>query len=371
MKIAHVVTLVSPDGAYGGPLRVAINLLKELKKRGHDVRLFAAYKGQPPVPSEIDGISLTAFPVRRLIPKTGFAGLTSFALLARLARDLRGYDIIHVHLARDLVTLPAAFLALLGRRRVFIQTHGMIDRSRNLLAVPLDLLMTRPVLARARAVFYLTARERDDLITESRGRARLIRLENGVPKAEASRLPHPELVRFLFLARLASIKQPTLYTQAAIETARSCSNAEFALVGPDEGEASKVKKLIAETNVGMRIRWEGALAPSRTLERMAASDCHVLTSKSDVAPMSVLEAASLGLPLIVTSGCGFADVIKEHGAGFVVGPTTREISEAMRMLASDSALRQTMGGAARKMVQERFSIEGVVERLLASYSRET
>ena len=45
MRILHVVTLVSPDGAFGGPVRVAENLARELRRRGHDVTVAAAASG--------------------------------------------------------------------------------------------------------------------------------------------------------------------------------------------------------------------------------------------------------------------------------------------------------------------------------------
>jgi hypothetical protein len=41
MRILQVVTLISPDGAYGGPARVALNPSAELIRRGHDVTLGA------------------------------------------------------------------------------------------------------------------------------------------------------------------------------------------------------------------------------------------------------------------------------------------------------------------------------------------
>ncbi|MFE3934426.1 hypothetical protein ACFXPJ_11710, partial [Streptomyces goshikiensis] len=41
MRVLHAVTLHSPSHAFGGPVRVALNLAKGLRERGHEARLLA------------------------------------------------------------------------------------------------------------------------------------------------------------------------------------------------------------------------------------------------------------------------------------------------------------------------------------------
>ena len=55
MRILHVVTLVSPDGEYGGPVRVATNLSKALRDLGHDVTIAAGTRGFESAPEQLDG----------------------------------------------------------------------------------------------------------------------------------------------------------------------------------------------------------------------------------------------------------------------------------------------------------------------------
>ena len=87
MKIIHVVTLFTPDGAFGGPTRVAVNQTRELRTRGHDVTLAGAALGYgETLPKAIDGVPVRLFPARRVVPRTGFAGLTSPGLPCRNRR---------------------------------------------------------------------------------------------------------------------------------------------------------------------------------------------------------------------------------------------------------------------------------------------
>lgn len=366
MKIAHVVTLVSPDGAYGGPVRVAVNQLTALKASGHDVTLFSTHRGYETPPTDVEGVPLVSYPARTVLPKVGFAGLASRALMARLRRDLAGFDIVHVHLARDLVTLPAAWLALRMGVPLVVQTHGMIDPSSNLLAAPLDAVLTRPVLDGASAVFYLTENERADLTAVSRGRARLSNLINGVPRtgvvANAGRP-----FEVLFLARLHPQKRATHFVRAALKLAPDFPRVNFTLVGPDEGDGQEVLQLLHQAGSPAQVRWEGALPLGRTLERMARASLYVLPSVNELVGMSVLEAASVSLPVIITDTCGLAEQVARWQAGAVIGDSVDQLAETVRRFLLHPDDVRDCGTRAATMVRTEFGMETVVEQLLAVY----
>ena len=105
MRILQVVTLLCPDGAYGGPARVALNQSAELIGQGHNVTVAAATRGYRIVPAELDGVPVRLFAARTLLPGTGFAGLVAPTLSRWFRRNRNSYDIIHIHFGRDLVVL--------------------------------------------------------------------------------------------------------------------------------------------------------------------------------------------------------------------------------------------------------------------------
>ena len=154
MRILQVVTLLSPDGAYGGPARVALNQSAELVSRGHDVTVVGAARGYRDVPTELNGVPVKLFAAKTLLPRTGFAGMGAPGLGKWLRSNWARFDVTHIHFGRDLVVLPVAAAA---RRRgipYLLQTHGMVVPSNHPLAAPLDTVWTRKVLRDARAVFY-------------------------------------------------------------------------------------------------------------------------------------------------------------------------------------------------------------------------
>lgn len=364
MRVLHVVTLISEDGAYGGPARVAVNQAEALVERGHDVTVIAAGRGPLPVSA---GVHFRLFTPVGLVPRSGYAGLAAPGMLRWILKHGREFDVVHVHLARDLVTLPAARLCRALGVRVVAQTHGMIDPSGKLLAGPLDVLLTKPVLRAAAAVFHLTSREREDLIGVAGQAMPLVLLTNGVPVLpERRRRDHLEV---LFLARLHPRKRADLFVDMAEIIVRDNDSAVFALVGPDEGSGAEIER---RTVSYPHIRWEGAIAPSSTADRMRDAAVYVLPSMDEPYPMSVLEAMAVGLPVVVSDTCGLAPDVGRIGCGIVV-PTGDLVAlvSAVRHLLQDSMVREDMGARGRLAARTQFGTAAVAETLELHYEGET
>jgi glycosyltransferase involved in cell wall biosynthesis len=364
MRILQVVTLLSPDGAYGGPARVALNQSAELMSRGHDVTVAAATRGYRVVPTELDGVPVRLFASRTLVPGTGLAGMGAPALGRWFHRTGPSFDVVHVHLARELVVLP---VALAARRRgipYVLQTHGMVVPSRHPLAPPLDAVWTRKILRGAGAVFYLTPQERDQLGAVAGERLPLVRLGNGVPDyPPAVETPGPPEV--LFAARMHPRKRPIAFVEMAKSLLDAGVNARFALVGPDEGEGPALRRALEGDP---RISWEGALPPDAIPRRLASADVYVLPAVREPYPMSVLEAMSVGLPVVVTDDCGLAPLVKHAQSGIVTDPSIAALAAAVEKILRDQSLAHAMGQRGRSTVRTELSMHAVGDRLENVYS---
>lgn len=372
MRVLSVVTLVSPFGEYGGPVRVAVNQAQAMLAAGQDVRIVAGSRGYGDgPPGDIEGVPLHAFPARQLIPGVGFAGLASPGVIRWLRNHLAQADVVHIHAARDLITLPAAELARRQGVPYVLQTHGMIDRSSNRLAAPLDRLLTVPVLRGARRICYLTETERDALIEVAGGDLNLDWLPNGVPaavpaNAETVRRDTPSEV--LYLARLAPRKRPVEFVNAALRIAADHPGVRFRLVGPDEGEGHHVTAAVDRaTAQGVDIGWEGALSPGETLDRMRRATVYVLPAVDEPYPMSVLEAMSIALPVVITESCGLAGFVRSHDAGLVVGLTEKDLAGGLSTLLADPSTASAMGERGRRAVQQELGMSEVASRLADLY----
>lgn len=366
MRVLSVVTLVSPLGEYGGPLRVAVNQARQLIAHGHDVVIAGSARGYDHLPRDIEGVPAQLHPAVTLLPRVGFAGVGSPGLWRWLRQHATDFDVVHVHAARDLVTLPAARIAASRGVPYVLQPHGMIDPSRRLLARPLDAALTRPVLRGARHVLHLTSLERAGLV-EVAGELPLVHVPNGVPpQTEVAEADRPTV---LYLARLAPRKRPVLFVEAARRVARTHPTTTFLLVGPDEGEGAAVDEAMARAvSEGVDISWGGALAPDQTVEMMRRASVYVLPSVDEPYPMSVLEAMSVGLPVVVTDTCGLAATVREAQAGHVVDDSLDALVDAIDRLLGDPAGAREEGANGRRLVRYQLSMSSVVRQLESLYS---
>jgi glycosyltransferase involved in cell wall biosynthesis len=371
MKIAHIVTLVSPDGAFGGPVRVAVNLARAMQDVGHEVVILGAYRDYETPPTEIEGVPTQLFRAHRLLPGLGFSGLIAPGLVRYLWQHLGDYDVVHLHLARDLITLPAALIARARRVQYVTQTHGMIDPSHRLLARVLDVVATRAALRDAGSLFHLTNQERQDLEHVARTSSLpLTFLPNGVPRSDLQ--ADVESGReVLFLARLHSRKRPLMFVEAALALHKAFPDTRFTLVGADEGEAAAVTHRIDAANAGAFIAWEGSLEPGRTLERMSRASIYVLPSINEPFAMTVLEAMSVGLPSIVTDTCGLITQLHDRAAVAVVDDSLDGLVAELARLLRDPATRTALGRAARHEAEAHFSIQPVAAKAVRSYPQPT
>jgi UDP-glucose:(heptosyl)LPS alpha-1,3-glucosyltransferase len=99
----------------------------------------------------------------------------------------------------------------------------------------------------------------------------------------------------------------------------------------------------------------------------AAADCFVLPSRYDPFPNTVLEAMAMGLPAIVSSRCGAAEVIEPGVNGWVCEPD--DVPGIARLMQeADRAVSAGAMGKAARATAERFGIDAMARRLVDLYS---
>ena len=373
MKVLQVVTWVAPGNPFGGPVRVALNHIDELRRRGHDVRLLAAQ----PRPAErvgwsSDELGVEGFDAFRVLPGAGFSGVISPRMLRFAWHAGRQVDVVHVHLARDLVTLP--FAAIVRSRKVpyVVQCHGMVDASSRRSARLLDALLMRRVLRSAAAVFVLTDHERGEMEKAFPGEPFAYQqLPNGVPVPDEQR-PHscvtggaPEV---LFCSRLHPRKRPALFAEAAVALLDRGVEAEFAIVGSDEGELPAVRAALAGSGNGADVTVEESIEPDAVGARLARCDVLVLPSVDEPFPMVVLESLAASRPVIITDTCGLASFVTDNECGIVVpGDDLGALITAVDRLVAEPGERRAMGARGRTAVDEQLGMGRIGQQLENTY----
>jgi glycosyltransferase involved in cell wall biosynthesis len=281
--------------------------------------------------------------------------------------------LVHIHLSsrasfwrKSVVCL----LARVARRPYLLHAHGSEFAQFYQECGPLARRIVRVVLAKANLVLALSETWRATLAQIS-PRARIEVLMNAVPLpplADLRRLGDRQPT-LLFLGEMARHK-------GVFELARAFARvtAQFPrlkLVYSGTGVAiEEVRQLGAELELDGRMQCTGWLESERKRQALATATIFVLPSYVEGMPMALLEAMSLGLPVIATPVGGVPEMITHEVNGLLVAAGDIEgLAAAIGRLMSDSQLRERLGQAARETIATRFSLAAAVERLLEIYRR--
>lgn len=98
----------------------------------------------------------------------------------------------------------------------------------------------------------------------------------------------------------------------------------------------------------------------------ARADVFVMPTRNEAFGLVYQEAAAAGLPAIGTDHNAVPEIVRHGETGLLVPVGDAEaLAGAMQRLAASPALRQEMGGRARRLVEETASPAGYMERLTA------
>ena len=122
----------------------------------------------------------------------------------------------------------------------------------------------------------------------------------------------------LFFGRLNPTKGPEMLAKAAINLTKSgkAKDIAFVWVGPDEGKAQEVKRLIKGYK---NMHCLGPIyGKEKVAEMYQAADVYVLPSYREGLPLTLFEAMASGLPIIASPVNGIPFEMKEPENGFFV-----------------------------------------------------
>ena len=193
------------------------------------------------------------------------------------------------------------------------------------------------------------------------------RLRNGIAVApEGVGQPSPD-GEVLFLARLSPRKRVMDFARMAAALSPRFPHVRFVVAGPDEGDLPQLRRFLAAQPDPGRIGYEGAVAAQDVAARLARCRVFVLPSVDEPFPVTVLQALSVAAPTVITRSNGLAPELAAAGAACVVEPTVADLSSAVSRLLQHDSARVALGQRGRLYANEHFSIEAVVDQLVADY----
>lgn len=192
---------------------------------------------------------------------------------------------------------------------------------------------------------------------------------SGVDLENFSVCPEPDGVPVVLMAaRLLRDKGVVEYIEASRELRRQGVLARFLLAGdrdignPSSVTASDLEAWRAERDV----EFLGFCKEMAIL--LSAANLIVLPSYREGLPRVLEEAAACGRAIVTTDVPGCRDAIEPGITGLLVpAKNSIALSQAIRQLLDDAALRQRMGVSGRQLAERSYSVESIVSAHLVLY----
>ncbi len=176
----------------------------------------------------------------------------------------------------------------------------------------------------------------------------------------------------LFVGRQVEKKGCELLIRAFVHVQQRIHDARLVVVG--DGPLLARHKALAFA-LGVRAEFLGAIPVSAVIEEMAKTQVFCLpsiTAKNGDAeglPISILEAQSCGLPVVITKSGGSDEAIEEGVTGFCVESfSSARLAASLELLLQDAALLESMGANARRLVERKFALSQCTSRLEEFFS---
>ena len=175
------------------------------------------------------------------------------------------------------------------------------------------------------------------------------------------------------VGRLVLAKNYPLTLEVALEVLQTHPQATFLLVGGGPLEA-ELRARIQHLGLEKKVRLAGERDDVADL--MSAFDVFLMTSDREGMPNAVMEAATLGLPCVVTNAGASAELVVHGETGYVCPVGDRDgLVASVRRLLNDAAARERLGALGRARMASEFApehmaaaAEALYERLLAAKS---
>lgn len=368
-----------PQGTAQGPildvLIIAGNARSLIANRGDLIRDMRAsgLKVAAAVPTadylpEVEELGITIYPVE--MGRTGINPLHDLKYLLALRRLLRevrpqvvfGYTIkpvVYGSLAARLAGVPRIYSMITGLGHVFTTENSRNRRLQKVIGV-----LYRLGLSANHRVFFQNPDDLQEFLDRGmlKDRTKAVRTYgSGVDMQRFARDPLPEgPPTFLFIGRLLTEKGIAEFCEAARQVRADYPEARFIAVGPHDPNlphacaAEDLERWKAEGVV----EFVGGVQDVRPW--IAQSSVFVLPSYREGTPRSVLEAMSMGRPIITSDAPGCRETVEEGVNGFLVAPrSVAPLAQAMTRFLARPELIAEMGEASWQLVKRHYDVHKV------------
>lgn len=360
MRIAYVIT--RSDDLGGAQIHVR-DLATALRGSGHDVVVLAGGGGV--LARQLTERGVPVINLRHMARP--LRPIRDYQALRELTRELRRLrpDVISTHSSK------AGILGRIAGRRLGIPTlttaHGWLfdlprTRGRDWAVWSIEKSMA-PL---ARRIVTVCESDRELAIASGLSSPdRFVTIYNAMPDVGADLHADPTVdpPSLLMVARFAPQKDHKTLFQSLSTLVDLDWTLDLVGSGPLEDALRSMAKSLGLSD---RVRFLGMREDVPHL--IAGSQLYLLISHWEGFPRSILEAMRGGVPVVATDVGGVREAVSDGDTGFLIPEDDDALlADRLRRLLEDSALRVTMGRAARNHYEAHFTFDRLVRESLALY----
>ncbi len=279
------------------------------------------------------------------------------------------YDLVHIHLAHGMSFYRKLVIVLIGkikRDKIIVHLHGsdfeIFYLNGSIIRKKLITWMFNHVDA-----LIMLSKKWETFAQNICNNKNIYILYNGAdPEKFKPQVNTQDKINILFMGELGSRKGTYDLIDAFIPIYNKFNSAYLILGG--DGEIEKAKKIIQGKGLEDRVLLRGWLSGEDKINAFKEAHIYVLPSYNEGLPVSILEAMAANLPIVSTPVGGIPEVVIDGVNGFLIQPgDIKSLSMCIDKLCENTELRNEMGKASLKIVDEKYKLVKIVQDLNKLY----
>lgn len=359
----------------GGPAVQISGLMRGLDPELFDQRLltgFCAADEQDFIETQADDVVVTRISgLGRAI-----SGRDDIRVLPELIRQIREFKphIIHTHTAKAGVLGRVAAKAARGNAKLVHTYHGhLLHGYFSPRKTRMVTMVERALATQTDSLVAVGPQVRDDLLAAGIGEPH--QFEIIPPGLELGPIPEHSLARetlnesgeyplVSMIGRVTKIKRPDRFADAVGIIHSTNPSVKFLVAGSGDEEADLAARVRNQNLPISLLGWRSDIATI-----LSASNLLILTSDNEGTPLSLIQAAMAGIPVVATDVGSVKDVVVAGVTGILCPANSEAIASAVKELVENPQRAKGMGLTAKKLAEERFGVARLVRDHEELYTR--
>ncbi|MFC1884331.1 glycosyltransferase family 4 protein [Thermodesulfobacteriota bacterium] len=377
--MAIKVIILSTVAGFGGAERVVQSIMNSIDKENVDaVGIFFSKSGKEPEKffKGIKDKSLKIYKI--LLTRSRFKYLNPVLNIIELYTILKKEDanLIHSHGYR--ADVIGVIIAKILNIPIISTCHGYISTNKILRFYN---FIDRLALRFFNKIISVSETIKRDLVKAGVKKNKVLVIQNCISFHGLSRIKeefrdsmrdkvgiHKKDMAIGYIGRLEKEKGLEYLLKAGSNLCKEFKNLIFILVGAGDYRVT-LEKMSKELKLNLKTIFVGF--QSEPEKWLSAFDIFVLPSITEGTPMVLLEAMSIGVPVVATSVGGIPDIIESEKEGILISPgSSIELETGIKNILTKNVDTSRLTNSARKKIEEKFNFEKWIKKLEAVYFKQ-